>query len=143
MSDKTAPAACAGSQLDDAAVAGQCVADVMLRRPKALPATATVAEVRALLANPRAANALLADGEIFAGLLTRADLPASAPGAALARDYARRDVPTITPDRPAVEARAILDDRSMNRLVVLEADGRTLAGLVCLTPKRDGYCRGK
>jgi CBS domain-containing protein len=50
-------------------------------------------------------------------------------------------VPTITPDRPVTEAMDILDTRGLARLVVLEEDGVTLAGLLCLDLKRAGFCR--
>lgn len=133
--------ACAGT-VPSGDEAGMRVGDVMVRRPKTLAADTTVGAVRALFASPRAANALLVDGDAFAGVLTRDDLPASLPDTAPARAYARRDVPTITLDRPVAEARTILDTDALGRLVVLETDGVTLAGLLCLDPKRRGFCRG-
>src|SRR5215217_5228117 len=76
------------------------VADVMLARPKTVPATATVGEIRAMFANDRLISALLVDGEAFAGLLDREDLPADAPDSGPARRYARTDVARVNPETP-------------------------------------------
>ena len=43
--------------------------------------------------------------------------------------------------RAPVEALAVLDDDAEGRLVVLDPDGRTLRGLLCLTGDRTGFCR--
>ena len=63
------------------------VADLMLRNPKTLPGDASVADVRAVLDNPRVQLVLLADGQRFRGAVT--ELPAgadpAAPGARLRR----------------------------------------------------------
>ena len=58
-----------------------------------------------------------------------------------ARALARRDVATIDPDAPLGEALAVLDADAEGRLVVLDPDGRTLRGLLCLTRDRTGFCR--
>src|SRR5215218_6563391 len=92
------------------------VRDVMVRRPKTLPAQATVAELRAHFGNPCVRTALLADGGRFAG----------------ARAHAHTDLPTVGPDATMEDAMALLDRRGDNRLLVLEPDGETIAGLLCL-----------
>ena len=81
---------------DDAS--DQLVRDVMVRRPKTMPADATVAELREHFTNPRVQTALLADGGRFAGAIAPSELPADAPATDPARDYARLDVPTLPPD---------------------------------------------
>jgi CBS domain-containing protein len=117
---------------DDAA--DLLVRDVMVERPKTLPADASVADLRAQFANPRVQAALLADDGCFAGTVAPWELPETADDAEPARAYARVDVPTLPPDATMAEALALLDERGDHRLVVLdgEGEGATLAGLLCL-----------
>src|SRR5689334_18742606 len=125
---------------DDAA--GRLVRDVMVHRPKTLPADATVADLRRQFENPRVQTALLADGGRFAGAIAPSELPADAPDAEAARTYARLDVPTLAPDATMAEALALLDARGDFRLVVLDGDGAdaTLAGLLCLDRRGTTFC---
>ena len=125
---------------DDAA--RRLVRDVMVQRPKTLPADATVAELRRQFENPRVQAALLADGGRFAGAISPSELPAEAPDDGAARDYARTDVPTLGPDATMAEALALLDERGDFRLVVLEGEGdeATLAGLLCLDKRGTTFC---
>lgn len=136
------PVSCERAQVtrDDAAT--RLVRDVMLRHPKTLRGDATVDDARALFADAKVVTAIVADGTAFVGLLSRTDLPSLLPGNAPIRTFSRRAVPSITPDRPVTEAVEILDDRGLARLVVLEEDGVTLAGLLCLDLKRNGFCNG-
>ena len=125
---------------DDAA--GRLVRDVMVHRPKTLPADATVADLRRQFENPRVQAALLADGGRFAGAISPSELPDSAGAAEPARAYARVDVPTLAPDATMAEAMALLDERGDFRLVVLEGEGddATLAGLLCLDRRGTTFC---
>lgn len=116
------------------------VRDVMVSRPKTMPATATVADVRQTFANSHVISALLVDGTAFAGVITRDAVPDAVPDDASARDFASIDVPTIRPDMPVAEAVAMLDADGERRLVVLADDGATLAGLLCLDESRTGFC---
>jgi predicted transcriptional regulator len=120
--------------------AGLVVRDVMVRRPKTLPAQATVAELRAHFENPRVRTALLADGGRFAGAIAPEELPADADGSEPASAHARRDVPTVGPDATMTDAMALLESRGENRLIVLERDGETIAGLLCLDQPGTGFC---
>jgi len=117
------------------------VRDAMVASPKTMPAQGTVADLRAMFANSHVVTALLVDGEEFAGLVHRdalsGDMPDDRPAAALAR----RDVPTIEPDAPLADAVRVLDAQGDRRLVVLDPDGRTLRGLLCLTRDRSGFCQ--
>ena len=117
------------------------VREVMVSRPKTMPATATLADVRRTFANPRVISALLVDGTLFAGLINRSDVPPDAPDTARARDFARTEVPTINPEARVAEAVAVLDVNGDRRLVVLDDDGETLAGLICLDESRDTFCQ--
>jgi len=121
---------------DDAAA--RLVRDVMVHRPKTLPADATVGDLRRQFENPRVQTALLADGGRFAGAIAPAELPDTAEAAEPARAYARADVPTLAPDATMAEALALLDQRGDFRLVVVE--GGTLAGLLCLDRRGTTFC---
>jgi predicted transcriptional regulator len=114
------------------------VRDVMVRRPKTLPADATVADLRAMFASPRMQCALLMDGGRFVAAVAPAELPETAAAAEPARAYARADIPTLGPDAPMTEAIALLEARGEVRLVVVE-DGE-LAGLLCLDRERTTFC---
>ena len=118
----------------------QRVAEVMLSRPKTLPASATVGEVRALFDNPKVVTALLVDGAAFAGEVARDAIPATVADEERARAYARTDVVSVEPDTSVPEARAWLDDHDERRLVVMDPDGTTLRGLLCLKRDRTGFC---
>jgi CBS domain-containing protein len=117
------------------------VRDAMVGRPKTLPAGASVDDLRALFANPHVRTALLVDGDRFAGAVERDDVPASADGTGPARALATMPAATVEPDTPLAEAQAILDADANHRLVVLDADGATLRGLLCLTTDRTGFCQ--
>src|SRR3954467_9582433 len=119
---------------DDAA--GRLVRDVMVHRPKTLPADATVADLRRQFENPRVQTALLAGAGRCAGAIAPSELPDSADAAEPARDYARVDIPTLAPDATMAEALALLDERGDFRLVVLDGDTGSLAGPLCLDRRR-------
>jgi CBS domain-containing protein len=123
---------------DDAA--DRLVRDVMVKRPKTLPSDATVGDLRRQFENPRVQTALLADDGRFAGAIAPSELPDSADAAEPARAYARADIPTLAPDATMAEAMALLDERGDFRLVVLNDDGGTLAGLLCLDRRGTTFC---
>jgi CBS domain-containing protein len=123
---------------DDAAA--RLVRDVMVHRPKTLPADATVGDLRRQFENPRVQTALLADGGRFAGAVAPDELPADAPATDAARAYARADVPTLPPDATMADALALMDRRGDHRLVVLDGDGATLVGLLCLDRTGASFC---
>jgi predicted transcriptional regulator len=115
------------------------VRDVMVRRPKTLPAGATVSDLRRLFGNAHVMTALLVDGEAFVGAVDRHSVTDAVPDDSSARDLATSgDV--IRGDAPMAEAVSQLEALGTDRLVVL--DGPNLLGLVCLTQDRAGFCRG-
>ena len=122
------------------AVAGLSVRDVMILRPKTLPATATVADVRELFGNAHVRSAVLVDGQAYAGMIDREVLPGDAPGDQRAFRYATRDLATVTPDDPIGVALERLDAAGSLRLAVLDPDGTTLRGLLCLNGTATGFC---
>ena len=122
--------------------AAKRIGDVMVRRPKSLRVDATVGDVRRKLENLSLRNVVLLDGTAFAGLVDRGQVPADVPDSAAARQFAASDVPTTTPDAPVPDVLAAMDAGQLSRLVVLDADGRTFAGLVCLDHTSEGFCGG-
>lgn len=132
---------CTNPRVTDDDGAALRVADAMVARPKTLPADATAGDLRALFDNPHVVSAVVVDGAAFVGTVGRDELPADVADDRPARALARRDVPTIAPDAPLAEAVRMLDADGTRRLVVLDADGTTLRGLLCLTRDRDGFCQ--
>ena len=124
--------------LDDAVL--MTVGEVMIRQPKTLPADALVADVRRLFERPSVRTALLADGERFAGVIERDGLPADAPNDAPALDFIEADPLTVAPALPMPEAVKLLEGRSEPRLVVVDDDGATLRGLLCVNATATGFC---
>jgi predicted transcriptional regulator len=120
--------------------ARRLVRDVMVSRPKTLPVQATVGELREHFRNPKVQTALLTEGARFAGAIAPDELPSDAPDDAAARDYARTDLPTMTPEATMADALDLMDRRGEHRLVVLGDDGTTLAGLLCLDKTATSFC---
>jgi CBS domain-containing protein len=120
--------------------ARRLVRDVMVSRPKTLPARASVGQLREHFRNPKVQTALLSDGGRFAGAIAPDELPADAPDDGAARDYARTDVPTMAPDATMADALDLMDRRRDHRLVVLGDDGATLMGLLCLDKTGTSFC---
>ena len=117
------------------------VGDVMIRRPKSLPADALVGDVRRMFESPSIRSVLLADGERFCGVVERDGLPAEAPDEATADGFVEADTLTVTPAMPMREAVPLLEGRGEPRLVVLDADGVTLRGLLCANTTGTGFCQ--
>lgn len=136
------PVTCDNAQITRQEAAPRLVRDVMLRTPKTLPGSATVDDARAFFANPKVISAVIVDGTRYVGLLDRSDMPSLLAGSTPIRTFARRSAPIITPQRTVAEATEILDDLGLARLAVVEEDGVTLAGLLCLDLKRAGFCQG-
>lgn len=72
----------------------ETAADVMITRPKVLPADATVRDVRALFDDDHVAMVLLCEGDRLLGALVRQNLPDTVPSAAPALP-ARRETRTF------------------------------------------------
>jgi CBS domain-containing protein len=124
---------------DEAAVL--TVGEVMISRPKTMPADARVADARRAFENPSVRTVLLAgeDGT-FRGAVERDAVPAGAPDDEQAVAYADTDPVTTTPDTPIPEAIKLLDSRGEPRLIVLDEDGSTLVGLLCFNRGSSEFC---
>jgi CBS domain-containing protein len=83
---------------------------------------------------------LLVDGQTFCGAIDRAALDPQARDSAPAATYASRDVVTVTPTTPIADALELLDHSREPRLVVLDADGATLRGLLCFNQSSASFC---
>lgn len=119
---------------------GKTVGDVMIARPKTWPADAPIGDVRRAFERASVRTVLLADGERFVGAVERDSLPHDAPASEPASAYAEAQPITATPDMPISEAIELLDGRSEPRLIVLDEDGVTLRGLLCLNQGATGFC---
>jgi CBS domain-containing protein len=116
------------------------VGEVMISKPKALPADALVADVRREFEHPSIRTVLLVDNGVFRGAIQRDLLPGEAPAGQPAARYAETDPLTATPTMPIAEAIKLLDARSEPRLIVLDEDGATLRGLLCFNRSSSGFC---
>jgi CBS domain-containing protein len=116
------------------------VGEVMIQRPKTMPADALVADVRRAFAQPSVRTVLLADNERFAGAIERGGLPAEARDDEPASGYVEPRSLTVTPGTPMSEAVELLERRREPRLIVLDEDGVTLRGLLCANGSATGFC---
>lgn len=118
---------------------GTCsvVADVMLRRPKVLGATATVGDAQAVLADAHVHLVLVVDGDRLVGTVTRPDL-AEAPVGAPVRSVATLAERTVEPSADAEQVRGLMVSTGLRRLAVVD-DG-ALVGLLCLKRTGRGFC---
>jgi CBS domain-containing protein len=123
-------------------VADSTVGDVMVRRPKTLPADASVGDVRRLFENASVETGLLVDDTRFRAAIERPNVPDTAPDDAPAIDFASTPTTAVHPSTPMRDAMALLETESTRRLVVVDEDGETLRGLVCLNHSRSGFCSG-
>ena len=112
------------------------VADVMLRKPKTLPADVTVADARSAFENQSVQMLLLVDGDRFRGAVTA--IPADAGPNEPVVDFVDLSAPVVSEDMSVSDALARLEHRRSGRLVVL--DGEELVGLVCLAKDGVTFC---
>jgi CBS domain-containing protein len=112
------------------------VSDVMLRRPKTLPADVTVADARAALEHASVKMLLLVDGDRFYGAVT--DIPDDAASQDAAIGYVDTSAPVVAESTPVAEALERLEHRPSGRLIVLA--GEELVGLVCLAKDGVTFC---
>lgn len=124
--------------IDD--VMTESVGEVMIKQPKTLPAGALVGAVRREFERPSVRTVLLADGKRVAGAIERDGLPADAPDDASAADYVEPHPTTVTPGTPVAVAIEMLRIRDEPRLIVLDDDGVTLSGLLCVNGSATGFC---
>jgi Mg/Co/Ni transporter MgtE len=118
---------------------GLTVADITHAKFTALPATATVEDVRAwFAASTSRRQAFIADGERYAGSLTLDDLADDLDPSSLAVAVAQ-DGPTVSPAAPATTGRDVAMQTDARRVPVVDADG-TLLGVVAVTGDLQSFC---
>ena len=117
---------------------GLTVADITHARFSALPADATVGDVRAWFDESTSRRlAFIADGDRYRGSLTPADV-ADADPQRPAADVAQ-DGPTVAPDAPATTGRDLALRSDARRVPVVDAGGRLL-GVVAVTGDMQSFC---
>jgi Mg/Co/Ni transporter MgtE len=127
----------APTRLDEAA--GLTVADVTHSRFSALPASATVAEVREWFAASESRKlALLVEEDRYVGSLVPEDLAVAGDPARPAAELAQRGT-TVSPDEPAKRGEELALGSGTLRAPVVDADGRLL-GVVAITADLQGFC---
>ena len=118
---------------------GLSVAQVIHTKFEALPASATVADVRDWFAQSTSRRqAFLADDGRYAGSLTRDDVDGAVDAAGPAIDVAQRG-PTVSPDAPATQGRDLALATDARRVPVVDDDGRLL-GVVAITGDLQSFC---
>jgi CBS domain-containing protein len=127
----------APTRLDEAA--DLTVTEVMHAKFSALPASATIDDVREwFAASGHRQMAFLADGDRYVGSIPRDelhdDLDAAKPAVEIALDG-----PTVAPDEPASRAEEFALQTDARRVPVVDRDGRLL-GTVAVTPDRQRFC---
>lgn len=116
------------------------VADVMLRRPKILPARATVGEVRELFGSDHVHMALLTDDDsLLVSTLDRHDLPSGLADEDPAAPHGTLDGRVVRVDERADGVRLRLLDSGRRRVAVVDGAGH-LQGLLCLKHHGRGFC---
>lgn len=120
----------------------QRVHEVMVSRPKTLPASAAVADLQRLFQNEHVVTALLVDDRgAFVAAIDRDRLPAGADPAESAQVYAETAPQTIAAEAPMTAALERLDETGLRRLVVIDEETGLLRGLLCLASDRESFCR--
>jgi CBS domain-containing protein len=118
---------------------GLTVLDIMHAKFTALPATATVADVRRWFAESTSRReAFVADGERYAGSLTPEDLAGVIDADRPAVDVTH-DGPTVSPGAPATTGRDLALTSDSRRVPVVDGDGRLL-GVVAVTADLQSFC---
>jgi CBS domain-containing protein len=118
---------------------GLTVADITHTRFGALPATATVGEVRAWFAQSASRRlAFIADGERYLGSLTPEDVADGAQAEQPAVTVAQNG-PTVAPDAPATTGRDLALLTDSRRVPVVDREGHLL-GVVAVTGDLQSFC---
>jgi CBS domain-containing protein len=127
----------AKTKIDDAA--GLTVADVIHARFTALPATATIGDVRDWFAASTSRRmAFLVDEDRYAGSVVPEDLAGDVEPTRPASEVAHTG-PTVAPDAPATHGHEVALQTAARRVPVVDHDGRLL-GVVSVTTDLTGFC---
>ena len=122
-----------------AELVGRTVGEAMVRAPKVLDPSATVADLHAFFLDDHVHAALVVDG---AGRLLSVVRPTDLDGrtpSQTAVEVGRLSGRVVSPDVDLVEAWDLMLRRGQRRLAVADARGRLL-GLLCLKRSGRGFC---
>jgi CBS domain-containing protein len=111
----------------------------MLRDPRTVPSTTTVAAAREALANPRERMLLVTVDGRFAGAVPRERISDDLGPDLTLEALLDAEVPRLAPADAASRALELLDADESDRLPVVEEDG-SLVGLVCFNRRRNVFC---
>lgn len=114
------------------------VEDAVVRRPKLLPADATVADARRCLAGGKVHAALVVDGDRLLTVIVPEDV-LDAHGDDPARDHGHLTGRTVSPDADLASVRAAMIASGTRRLAVVDEQLR-LVGLLALKRSEQGFC---
>lgn len=127
------------ARIDLAQATGLTAADVIHSQFSALPASATIGEVRDWFAASSSRRmAVLVDGERYAGSLTPERLGGELDPSRPATDVAL-DGPTVPPGAPAKVGQDIALRTAARRVPVVDEDGRLL-GVIAVTSDLKSFC---
>ena len=127
----------AKTRIDEAA--GLTVGDVIHAKFTALPASATIGDVRDWFAASTSRRmAFLADDDRYAGSVVPADVAGDLDPNRPATDVAQRG-PTVLPDAPATHGQEVALQTDARRVPVVDHDGR-LVGVVSVTTDLQAFC---
>jgi CBS domain-containing protein len=127
----------ARTRIDEAA--GLTVADVIHAKFTALPASATIGDVREWFAVSTSRRmAFLVDGERYAGSVVPEHVAGDLDPTRPATDVAQQG-PTVLPDAPATRGQDLALQTNARRVPVVDQDGRLL-GVVSVTRDLQAFC---
>lgn len=126
----------------EAGAPSRTVSDKMVRRPRVLPADATVADVRALRANDHVHMVLLVRDDRLVGTVTRADIENEAGPRHQAVTVATLEGRTVPPWVCLGRVHLHMVSSAQRRLAVVDDEGRLL-GLLCLKQTHTGFCHDR
>jgi CBS domain-containing protein len=127
----------ARTRIDEAA--GLTVADVIHAKFTALPASATIGDVRDWFAVSTSRRmAFLVDGERYAGSVVPEHVAGELDPTRPATDVAQQG-PTVPPDAPATRGQDLALQTKARRVPVVDQDGRLL-GVVSVTRDLQAFC---
>ncbi len=115
-------------------------ASAITLRGKELQAAEPAAAARLLLAHETVHVIPVLDGARYVGALDQDIVDGAANDAAVVGSLAAALLPVVSATMPAGQALATLDAHGGQRMVVLEEDGTTYVGLVCLRSDRRRLC---
>lgn len=121
-------------------LAARPIGEAITTRGKELAVADTVAAARRLFANESVQVLPVLDGTAYIGAVDRDAIGDDVPATAAVTPFVSALLPTVIATTSTAGALAALDRDGSTRVVVLDADGATFVGLVCLRSDRERLC---